>query len=181
MPEIGSIAELPFPERDPLGLLGFDPARREPDLDFYGFGYARVPALVLESRLSGARREVVAPVVFALHSADDGEAYADDVDLEFWIDDDDVPEEEEEAIVVALSLFLERRAAALVGDAPALVLALCNPHAARLRRPPGVAVPMHYADGDVIAYVDVADDEPAAAQVRLVADRWHELPRDNLR
>ena len=190
MPEILSIADLPLPERDPLRLLGFDPARSEPDLDFWRFGHARLPAVELESRRTGERRRVVGPMIFALHSADDGEPYPDDVDLEFWLDEDE-EDEDEEAIIVSLALFLERRAAALVGDAPALVLALCNPHAARLRRPAGVAAPMFYADGDVIAFFDVDDhldlDVDASAaltsdqvRVRLVADRWHELPADTL-
>jgi hypothetical protein len=183
MPEVVSIADLPFPERDPLRLLGFDPARSDPDLDFWRFGYARLAAVELESRATGERRRVAAPMVYALHSADDGEPYDDDVDLEFWLDDDDEEDEDEEAIIVTLSLFLERRAAALVGDAPALVLALCNPHAARLRRPAGITAPIFYADGDVIAFFDVdvnveADATPTIDQVRvrLVAERWHELP-----
>jgi len=169
------VAGLPFPEAPPLTLLGFDPTRRDPELEYDAFGHTSLPHVDLVSTGAPASAlRIEAPKIFALHSADDGDAYPDDIDLEFWVDDDT-------AVVVSLALFLERRAGPLIGDAPCLVLALCNPHRARLRRPEAVevSVPIYYAEGDVIAYLDVEEDARPWTQervsVRLVADRWVEL------
>ena len=188
---IDGIAEIPFPEVEPLCLLGFDPARSEPEMEYDAFGHAALPMVELISRGHSERgREgdgqraplrVGASRLFALHSADDGEAYRDDIDLEFWVDD-------ETAIVVSLARFLERRAQGLLGGARALVLALCNPYRARLSRPIGVDVPIFYAEGDVVAYFEIdpeleLDAELGAEEiqrgkirVQLVAERWREIP-----
>lgn len=217
---VGGIAEIPFPEVEVLSLLGFDPTRSEPEMEYDRFGHALLPVVELISRLGdgdaggenerdgdegqsagqsagqgagqserlnavdeGQRAPLQVPGarVFALHSADDGEPYPDDIDLEFWVDDDT-------AIVVSLARFLERRGGALIGGARALVLALCNPYRARLSRPVGIDVPIFYAEGDVVAYFEI---DPALEldavlgaeeirrgqiRVRLVAERWHELP-----
>ncbi len=178
----GGIAEIPFPEVDVLPLLGFDPARSGPEMEYERFGHAHLPRVELVARGDGAGspRRVVGARVFALHSADDGEAHAEDIDLEFWVDD-------ETALLVSLALFLERRGAALVGSAPALVLALCNPHGASLVRPPGIDVPIFSAEGDVIAHFEIdpavdptagigaSEIEHGLVRVQLVAERWREL------
>ncbi len=178
----GGIAEIPFPEVDPLPLLGFDPARRGPEMEYERFGHALLPRVELVARGDGAGAplSVVGARVFALHSADDGEAHAEDIDLEFWVDD-------ETALLVSLALFLERRGPPLVGAAPALVLALCNPHRARLARPTGIDVPIFYAEGDVVAFFEIdpavdlstgigtSEIERGLVRVQLVAERWREL------
>ena len=188
----GGVAGLCFPEVAPLQLLGFDPERREPEMEYDAFGHTCVPVLELASSATQGSLWVTHPRVFALHSADDGDAHADDIDLEFWVDDDT-------AVLVSLALFLERRAPALLGGAQALVLALCNPYRARIPRPAGVAVPIFYAEGDVIAFMDVEEQDGDSDSdsdknknknknsksdhawsvddvcLRLIADRWHQI------
>jgi hypothetical protein len=195
---IGSILELPFHERPLLPLLGFDPAglRESLDLDYTGFGWCRPARLWLQStgegaaaaqRPGGAVREVRRPLVLGLHSADDGPALADDVVLEFRLDDG-------AAVAAPLSRFLARwlplldaaRGAASPRRAQAeeepVVLALCNPHRARLRAPAAIgARPLYYALGDVDSWLDPADDpaalwgeeeQAAGGRIRLAAPAW---------
>ncbi|MCB9707127.1 MAG: hypothetical protein H6711_35120 [Myxococcales bacterium] len=172
MAAITSIAEIPLEEREPLALLGFVEGRVEPDLDYYGFGWARLAAIDLVDR-TGKIERVERPLLLALHSADDGDPYPDDVDLEFWLDDDD-----DTAIVAPLSAFLASRRPLLAG-APAIVLALCNPHRARLRRPAGVDAPIYHALGDVLATFDLPEGSPYRAErgrLRLEADAWRTIP-----
>ncbi len=167
------VAGLCFPEVAPLQLLGFDPDRPGPEMEYDAFGHTLLPALALVESAGQSVFRLACSRVFALHSADDGEAHIDDIDLEFWVDDDT-------AVQVSLALFLERRAELLIGDADALVLALCNPHRARIRRPRGVTVPIYYAEGDVIAFMDVDENNANRwsvddVRIRLVADRWHQI------
>ena len=172
------ITGLCFPELGPLQLLGFDPNRPAPEMEYDAFGHTFLPALWLVERGTQSGFWLRNSRVFALHSADDGEAHADDIDLEFWVDDDT-------AVQVSLSLFLECRAEALIGDAAALVLALCNPYRARICRPRAVTVPIFYAEGDVVAFMDVDEDDNDEndadvwsmddVRIRLVADCWHEI------
>lgn len=161
-----TLATLPFAAQEPLELLGFRPGRRAPDHDYAGFGHAWVPSITLIGE--GDAVVVRDARVLALHSADDGAPLADDVELEFWIDD-------ETALVALLSRFLAARAPALEGGAAALVLALCNPHRARLRRPPGVDAPIHYALGDVVARLRADHPGPWSIDqvtLELHAERW---------
>lgn len=166
---IRSAADLPFPVRDPFELLGFRPGRALPDLDYAGFGHARVPAIELVGDEEGTRTRVLAPQVLALHSADDGAALADDVELEFWVDP-------ATAIAVPLSLFLRARAPAVIDGSAPVVLALCNPYRAALTRPPALAgPPIYYALGDVIAHLDAPEGaawDLESAEIRLHAPAW---------
>lgn len=166
MPAPFTLATIPFAAREPLELLGFRPGREAADLDYAGFGHALVPRV--ELRGADGRRIVTDARVLALHSADDAAPLADDVELEFWIDD-------ETALVALLSRFLAVRGPALCAGADAWILALCNPHGARLQRPPGVALPIHYAVGDVHARLDADHPGPWSLDevtLTLHADRW---------
>ncbi len=148
-----TILELPFVERAPLDLLGFDGDRDTVDLDYAGFGWARIDRVWLDD---GATRVAVDDaLVLALHAADDGEVLADDVELEFADDGG--------AVTVLCSTFLDRWLPRLPAT-DAIVLALCNPHRARLAARPR---PIHYGLGAVDAWHDVAAD-----RLRLTAERW---------
>jgi hypothetical protein len=156
------IRDLPFRERPVLELLALDhPERAEPDLDYAGFGWARVPSIYLQR---GDRDDLVRvddALVIAVHSADDAPAHADDLDLEF-----DLGAGRAGAAVMA-SAFLDAWLPALPRDAAATVVVACNPHRATLRRPAAASGPLHYAHGDVIAWLDEDLD-----RIRLAADAW---------
>jgi len=152
------IAELPFEERPLLELLGFDlreDGRRDVDRDYAGYGWARADEIWLgEERVTDA-------LVLALHSADDGEQLSDDIELELELPGG-------EAITVLASQFLDTWLPALP-KASAIVLALCNPHRARLRYPAAAAAPLYVATGDVEAWLD--------DRVELIANgSWTRLP-----
>lgn len=154
---IGKVADIPFAERELLELLALDHDREAPDLDYAGFGWAIAPRVILED---SSRREIVAPVVVALHSADE-QATPGDVDLLFETDD--------ESVIVPLSRFLPH-ALALVPAGREVVLALCNPANVR---PDTSGRVLHYADGDVLSWLDPVDRTDWI--VRLSAPLWHTI------
>jgi hypothetical protein len=154
----GSILELPFVEGEGVDVLGIGD-RTTVDDQYTGFGWTRVERLWLADA-RGTAREIVAPLVLALHAADDGPARADDILLEFALP--------EQVVTVWLTSFLERWLPRLPA-APAQVLALCNPHRAVLAAPPGI----HHALGAVDSWLDLA---PGGDQLRLVADAWRQVP-----
>jgi hypothetical protein len=124
------ILDLPFRERPVLELLNLHVDRAEPDRDYAGYGWARVPRLYLVDA-----HEVIAvddALLLALHSADDAEPLSDDIELIF----DDV------RCSVLANDFLAKWLPNLP-PAKAVVLALCNPHHAVLR------APVYYATDDV--------------------------------
>lgn len=124
------ILDLPFRERPVLELLNLVEDRAAPDADYAGYGWARVPRIYLLDA-----HEVISlddALVLGLHSADDAEALPDDIELIF----DDV------GVSVLASDFLAKWLPALP-HAKATVLALCNPHHAKLR------APVYYASHDV--------------------------------
>ena len=77
------------------------------------------------------------------------------------------------SVLVLASDFLARWLPRLP-RASAIVLAMCNPHRARLRRPAGADGPLHVALGDVFSWLDL---DPRGDRIRLAADTWTELPR----
>jgi len=156
---VRTIADLPFRERPVLELLHLeDEARLAPDPDYAGFGYARVPHLELAGA-AGAGLGVDDALLIAVHSADDGEALADDVELEFVLDGGSVS--------VLLSAFLAGWLPRLPAGARAIVLVLCNPHRAVLPHPAAAGpLPVHYAEGDVESWLD------PDGTLRLVAATW---------
>lgn len=174
MPPVTTLAALPFLERDPWELLGLDPDRSEPDADHDTCGFARLPGVTLED--AGGRQIFLKGdvLVLGLHSRDDAEPLADDIELELVLRDG----EETYAAVTRLSEFLRQRLAGLVEDASAVVLALCNPQEATVARPPGLGErPLYYADGDVTAWMQRrpgADGwTPGEVEIILAAERWH--------
>jgi hypothetical protein len=151
------VAALPFRELPAVELLALD--REGPDPDFDGYGWAKVDRLWLAGAY-GVRRRLDDVLVIAAHAADDGAALADDVELDF---------------AVAGELWRVSAAAFLAGWLPRLppastiVLAMCNPHRAVLARPPGSAASLHYASGDVVAWLD------PGVRIRLSAEAWRRL------
>jgi hypothetical protein len=163
---IRSISEIPFVERDALELLNLDEYRDEPDLEYYQYGFARVDRLCLLERDAPEPLIVRDALLLALHSADEGEAFERDIELEFFVDEvaDDY------SVTALLSDFLERRLPELVSDELAIVLVLCNPYNAIVPKPDIVgATPMYFALGDVESWVDVDSGRPF---IQLVADSW---------
>lgn len=155
------ILELPFRERPVLELLDLaepprllePPDRTAPNRDYTGYGWARVPRIWLdETPIDDA-------LVLAMHSADDGEVLPDDIELEFELPG--------EPVTVLASTFLAKWLPTLP-RASAVVLAMCNPHHARLAATGGA--PLYYATGDVVAWLDPGD------RIRLAADgSWARL------
>ncbi len=154
-----TIAELPFHQRPVLELLALDRDRDEPDRDYAGYGWARVEQIWLAAEYA-PERLVTDALVLALHSADDGEVLAEDVELEFELG--------ARSVTVLASQFLERWLPELP-RASAIVLALCNPHRARLHPPALVAAPLHYALGEVASWLDPDD---RGGRIRLAAPTW---------
>lgn len=138
-----------------LELLHLDEDRDQPAKDYAGYGWAQVDELWLAVGEDDGER-VTDALVLALHSADDGEAIADDIELEFELAD--------RPVSVLASAFLAQWLPKLP-PARAVVLALCNPHGAILRRPPGAVVPIHYGRGDVESWRD-------GDRVLLTAEAW---------
>ncbi len=134
------IGELPFHERPILELLHFDDDRTEVDRNYAGYGWARVP------RIWVGDQPVDDALVLALHSADDGEALPDDIELEFELPTG-------APVSVLASQFLDVWLPKLP-SASTIVLALCNPHQAALPYPPAARVPVYIASGDVESWLD---------------------------
>jgi hypothetical protein len=165
-----SLADLPFGPVEPLRLLGLDSAADGHGEEHALFGWCRLPAALL--RAPGQRTWVEAPLVLALHSPDD-ESIAvplrggvpSDSNREFALD-------AERSAVALLSEFLAARAPAVVGDAQAIVLALCNPRKARISKPKTLAGRrIYYGTGDVVAWLPRAAAGPT--YVELTSDRWY--------
>ncbi len=154
------ITELPFHERPVLELLNLDGDRSAPDLDYAGYGWSKVSRIWCQSARDGAW--VNDALVLALHTADDAEAIAGDIELEFELPG-------QPPVSVLASTFLARWLP-LVPQCSAIVLALCNPHRATLTFPPAASVPVHYAMGDVTSWLD---DEHG--RIDLVAESWSTL------
>jgi len=170
------ITELPFHERPVIELLALD---REGDPDYAGYGWARIGPLYLSAghRPDPARRLDDA-LVIAVHASDDGPALADDVELTFELPQELSPDPTPEVAKVRVhaSMFLERWLPRLPA-APAIVLAMCNPHGAALRRPAAapatapITVPVIYGLGDVHAWQDL----DRGGRIRLHAGEWRTL------
>ena len=160
-----SIAELPFRERPIDELLALDRDADDPDPGFSGYGWARADEVWLEAA-HGPRRRVTDALLIAVHSADDGPALADDIELEFEL-------EPGQSVTALASTFLDVWLPRLPADAAAIVVVACNPHRAALRRPPAAgARPLHHATGDVVAWLD------PPRRIRLSADAWRTLSTD---
>lgn len=156
-----TIAELPFIERPIRELLELDVDRDAPRRDNSGFGWGRAERVWLEAG-DGSARPVDDALVIALHTADDAAALAGDLELEF-----DLPGR---PVTVLASAFLERWLPRLPQRA-AIVLAICNPHRAILRRPAAAAVPVHHALGNVESWREPARDE-SLERILLSAADW---------
>lgn len=152
------IAELPFHERPAPELLALD--REDADPEFEGYGWARVDRLWL-SAAHGAPRRLEDVVVVAVHAADDGAALPDEVELDFAVG--------ERLVRVPATAFL-RDWLPRLPRATAVVLAMCNPHRAVLAGATAGDLPIHYASGDVHAWLDPGD------RIRLAAEAWRTLP-----
>lgn len=146
------LAELPFHERPVRELLGFVEGRAELDRDWAGYGWAKADVWLVDAK---QERLVEDALVIAVHSPDDSEPIADDIDLEFELPNGG-------SVLVALSLFLATWLPKLP-PARVVVLAVCNPHRARVKP---IGVPLWYPDGDVEAW---SDDRG----ILLEAETWY--------
>jgi hypothetical protein len=156
-----ALADLPFARRPPLELLGLTHDRDEIDTGYAGFGWTLVDRLWLDD--GAGLTAVDDALVLALHAADDGAALGDDVELEFELGD--------ARAIAPLSAFLARWLPRLP-TAATVVLALCNPHHARLPAPPAAGGrPLWYGRGPVDSWLDHHADHD---RLRLVAAAgWH--------
>ena len=160
---VSAIDQIPFRRLPAMEALHLDIDRYAVDDDYTGYGHSRLDALTLAG--PGGSVTVRDALVLALHCADPGEALADDIELEFVLDEPCAPGR---SVSAPLSRFLAVWLPPLRGDERAVVLALCNPHRAALRRPEalGSSTPLYYATGDVESWYD------DVGGVRLVADAW---------
>lgn len=160
------LRDLAFRAGEVDDVLGLAHAGTTVDTDFVGYGWCAPPAIWLDD---GARCERVdAPVVVALHAADDAPALADDVLLAFVVDDGAGVA----AVTALLSTFLAAWLPALPPTGP-LVLAVCNPQRARLAPRLTQLAPARtwfIADGDVDSWYD-----EAPPRLRLHAAGWHRV------
>ena len=159
-----TIAELPFVERPVRELLHLEVDREQPSREFSGFGWARVDSVWLEVPRQPPRR-IDDALVIALHTADDAERLADDLEVEL-----DLPDR---PVTVLASAFLERWLPVLP-QGSAIVLAICNPHRAALHRPPAATVPVHYPLGEVASWREAVPGE-LRERILLTADHWGTL------
>jgi hypothetical protein len=164
VPPIRSIADLPFHERHPRELLRLLFPERRGLAASIDYGWARVPELALEAPARAPIRLRDA-VVLGLHWNEEHPPIADDIDLEFAIvPNPDFTDDADWANVLAsrfLEVWLPR-----IGDAPAYVLALCNPDGAALKRPRAAGErPVYYGLGDV-------ESRLHRDEIRLRAAEW---------
>jgi hypothetical protein len=180
---IRSIADIPFRERDAFALLNLspglhaDPEGGGPDLEYAGFGYARVGELWLAAHGDAEPRPVREVLLLGLHTPDDAEPHDGDLLLEFWPEGDpDAAGDggDEPVVQVMLSRFLAAWLPRISRDERAVVLAVCNPHHTTLPRAPALGgVSMHYPLGDTTSWYEAPADRLAGPGVlELVADAW---------
>jgi hypothetical protein len=180
---IRSIADIPFRERDAFALLNVtpgehgDPEHEGPDLDYAGFGYARVGEIWLAAHEDPEPRPVRDALLLALHTPDDAQAHDGDLLLEFWPESDAAAGDEagEDLVVqVMLSRFLEIWLPRISSAERAIVLAVCNPHHTRLVRTPALrGAPIHYPLGDATSWCEEpADFLAGPGALQLLADAW---------
>jgi hypothetical protein len=202
---IRSIADIPFRERDAFALLNLTPgahadAEHEgPDLDYAGFGYARVGELWLATHEDPEPRPVRNVLLLALHTPDDADVHDNELLLEFWPEgdapdddgdaddgdaddddadgddaDDDGEADDDEVVQVMLSRFLEIWLPRISSDERAIVLAVCNPQHTRLTRAPALrGAPIHYPLGDTTSWCEEpADFLAGPGALQLLADAW---------
>ena len=156
------IAELPFAEREVLSLLNLDVERDEPDRDYAGYGWARVPRIwLVDAQMR--ERPLDDALVLALHTADDTPEIPDDLELEL-----DLPDGE--AVAVRASAFLAVWLPKLPRDVGAVVLCVCNPHASRLAFPAEAPAPLLLPTGDVTSWID-----RDTGAIKLMAEAWDKL------
>ncbi|HEY0985805.1 MAG TPA: hypothetical protein VGD80_02095 [Kofleriaceae bacterium] len=162
-PRALTIGELPFVERPLRALLDLEVDRDGPNRAYAGVGWARAPAVWLETGAAPARR-IADALVVALHTADDAEPLADDLELEFELPD--------RSVTVLASAFLERWLPRLP-QGSAIVLAICNPHRALLRRPAAANAPVHFALGEVVSWREPGRGaDEAGDRIILTAEDW---------
>lgn len=172
-----TVGDLQFCERPVRELLHLDVDRDHPSRDYTGVGWAIAPSLWLESSMvDGKPASIIRnAIVLALHSADDAEPLAKDIELEFVgtaHERGTSPagrEANDDAVCVLASIFMAHWLPRLPRTS-AFVLALCNPHRAYLRAPAGIAVPLHYGLGDVASWRELTND--GSDRVILTADTW---------
>lgn len=165
---IEAIADLPFRERPLLELLDLTADRAEPSDDYAGYGWARARRVWLIEP-DAEPRAVDDALVVALHCPDDGERLANDIELYFELPD-------QSPLTVLASKFFERWLPRLPRDASAIVLALCNPHHARLPRPDETPAPLYFACGEVESWMACADTVDREDRIELRAPSWRKVP-----
>lgn len=160
---VATIADLPFSMAPPDDLLGIDWGRPGfVDEDHQGFGWGIVPRLSLISTRS-ERIELRDALVLALHSAERGHSGSGPFDLEFVVDG--------ETLHVPLDRFLEVWLPRLP-PSPELVLAVCNPTAFPLRRPP---LPERTRVWAPVGNVDSSAQHQSDTTWLLTAQSWKTL------
>ena len=159
---VNSIAELPFRQRPLLELLNLVGDRAAPDPDYAGYGWARAARVWLVEP-GALPRAVDDALVLALHCPDDGEQLEGDIELYF-----ELPAEP--PVTVLASDFFARWLPRLPADASAIVLALCNPQNASLRRPEAARAPLHFAHGEVESW----QARDGSDRIELRAAHWRQ-------
>lgn len=174
-----SLRDLPFNQVPPLALFGLDPTRDAPaELEHTRHGWCALPGIELVGEDQALWIE--APIVLALHSPDEDEiavprrgGVPGDINLEFVLED-------ERSVIALLSEFLALEDRDWrTPEARPIVLALCNPHKARISRPPALAGRrIYYGTGEVVAWLRQREGASGwsledEAFVQLESLRWY--------
>lgn len=136
--------DIPLSEaKNPEALLGIDPEKYpDGDHDFYKHGWLEFEdqELILSDKYSEGYI-LKRCMVVVLHSTDNPPKEKYDIELGFWIDGNDVSYLEEEIEArTSLNKFLKLRIHEIVEECEKrnitnLVLCVCNPHNAKIKRP----------------------------------------------
>lgn len=155
-----SLADIPFEQHDVMALLGLD-GDDAPGDEFDAHGWCRPVEIWLDD---GQLRRIESPLLIAAHTPD--EPQPGPLVVELWIEHEGEPL----AVRVSWTRFAEECVAPRLGPERDVVLALCNPQHKPVPPPVGLgARTLHFAEGDVTAWFEIADDAP---RISLTAQRW---------
>ena len=188
------VAEIPFPRLEPpvlFDMRGEHDPPQPPNYDYFGFGWALIDELVLESH-AGVRvtRTLRDTVVVLAHAFDEQpEPARGEIDLGFWFDEDewyepDDPDDHDFVIVAPLTVFVREHVPRILAELgrddpdgwPQVVLAVCNPGKVEWQPPANERLPPLWLASDVARWSCVpASSHAQGFTLRLDAPSWRRL------
>lgn len=177
---IQSIKDIPFPKMDILDLLNLnqmgEKIKKEPDREYVKYGYSTAPVIHLVPTCDYRARVIKNGLVIMLHSVEETDPDAKDIELEFALTDLKLADQD---FYVDLSVFLEKRFAEIQETYEAIILAVCNFNEIELPPIPVLeGIPTYYGIGEVVSYIEVETDDDDFIthlyydSIRLEAKYW---------